>query len=62
MLIAAEAWRLRAAAREAILAGEFGRARDLARDAQGAQATPAGEALRRLGAWLGASFAAEDGS
>jgi hypothetical protein len=52
MLIAAEAWRLREAARGAIAAGEFGLACDLAGSAQGMQATPAGEALLRLGALL----------
>ena len=52
MLIAAEAWRLREAARAAILAGEFERAVELARDAQAAQVTPAGEMLLRLGSWL----------
>ena len=52
MLIAAEAWRLREAARGAIVAGEFGRAFELAGRAQEAQSTPAGEALVRLGAWL----------
>jgi hypothetical protein len=43
---------LREAARKAILAGEFGRAWELARGAREAQATPAGETLVRLGAWL----------
>jgi len=52
MLIAAEAWRLREAARGAIAAGEFGLACELAGNAQGMQATPAGEALLRLGALL----------
>jgi len=52
MLIAAEAWRLREAARAAISVGEFGRAFELARGAQAAQATPAGEILLRVGAWL----------
>jgi hypothetical protein len=60
MAIAAEAWRLREAARKAILAGEFGRAWELARGAQEAQATPAGETLVRLGAWLRASSVARD--
>jgi len=52
MRIAAEAWSLREAARRAILAGEFGLAFKLAGSAQGTQATPAGEALLKLGAWL----------
>ncbi len=52
MRIAAEAWRLREAARQALMAGEFGLAFQLAGRAQGAQATPAGGALLRLGAWL----------
>jgi predicted amidophosphoribosyltransferase len=52
MQISAEAWRLREAARGAIAAGEFGRACELAGRAQEAQATAAGEALLRLGAWL----------
>ena len=52
MLLAAEAWRLREAARGAIVAGEFERALKLAGSAQETQATPAGEALLRLGAWL----------
>ena len=52
MLLTAEAWRLREAARGAIAAGEFERAFELAGGAQETQATPAGEALLRLGAWL----------
>jgi hypothetical protein len=52
MTIAAEAWRLREAARGAIAKGEFGRAFEFAGRAQEAQSTPAGEALVRLGAWL----------
>jgi hypothetical protein len=55
MLLAAEAWRLREAARGAIAAGEFERAFELAVTAQETQATPAGEALLRFGAWLGGS-------
>ena len=53
MLLAAQAWRLREAARGAIVAGDFERAFKLAGSAQEMQATPAGEALLRLGAWLG---------
>jgi hypothetical protein len=56
MLIAAEAWGLREAARGAIAAGEFARAFELARRAQGMQATPAGEAVLRLAAWLRRDF------
>lgn len=52
MLIAAQAWQLREGARAAFIAGEFGRAFELAHKAQAAQATPAGEMLMRLGAWL----------
>jgi hypothetical protein len=52
MLLAAEAWRLREAARGAIAAGEFERAFEFARSAQETQTTPAGEALLRLSAWL----------
>ena len=52
MLLTAEAWRLREAARGAIAAGEFERAFELAGGAQETQATPAGAALLRLGAWL----------
>jgi hypothetical protein len=51
MRIAAEAWRLREAARRAMLSGEFELALDLAGIAQRTKATPAGEALLRLGAW-----------
>jgi hypothetical protein len=52
MRIAAEAWRLREAARGALAAGEFSRAFELAGRAQEAHSTAAGEALLRLGAWL----------
>jgi len=52
MLLAAEAWRLRESAREAIAAGDFERASELAGGAQELQATPAGESLLRLSAWL----------
>jgi hypothetical protein len=51
MRIAAEAWRLREAARRAILSGEFELALELAGSAQRTQATPAGEALLRLAVW-----------
>jgi hypothetical protein len=55
MTIAVEAWRLREAARGAIVAGEPRRAFDLVSEAQETQATPAGGALLRLSAWLAAS-------
>jgi hypothetical protein len=51
MRIAAEAWRLREAARRAMLGGEFELAFELAGSAQRGQATPAGDALLRLAAW-----------
>ena len=51
MRIAAEAWRLREAARRALVAGEFELALELANSAQRTQSTTAGEALLRLGAW-----------
>jgi hypothetical protein len=53
MVLAAEAWRLREAARTAIAAGEFARASELAARAQQAQSTRAGEGLLTLGEWLG---------
>jgi predicted amidophosphoribosyltransferase len=52
MLLSAEAWWLREAARTAIAAGDFGRGFELAAKAQEAQRTPAGEALRKIGEWL----------
>ena len=55
MLISAEAWRLREAARKAIVAGEFGRGFEYAASAQEAQATPAGGGLLRLAGWLRSS-------
>ena len=51
MYLSAEAWRLREAARQAIAAGDFGRGSELAAEAQEAQRTPAGEALRALCEW-----------
>jgi hypothetical protein len=51
MRIAAEAWRLREAARKALNAGEFELAIRLAGSAQRTQATPAGAALLRIGTW-----------
>jgi hypothetical protein len=52
MLLSAEAWWLREAARTAIAAGDFGRGFELAAKAQEVQSTPAGEALRKIGEWL----------
>jgi hypothetical protein len=52
MSLAAEAWRLREAARTAIAAGEFGHGAELAARAQEAQNTAAGDSLRRLCEWL----------
>ena len=53
MKLAAQAWRLRHAARQALEAGDFERARGLSSEAQQVQATPMGEFLRALSAWLG---------
>lgn len=58
MLLSVKAWQLRQAARQALDAGDFGRALGLAIEAQGAQNTESGEALRLLGAWLPAKGAA----
>jgi hypothetical protein len=55
MLLAAEAWRLRDAARAALAAGEFALGSELAVRAQEAKRTGAGEALRALSEWLGGS-------
>ncbi len=52
MHLSAEAWRLRELAREAAGSGDFNRGRELAAEAQQTQATPAGDSLRRLCAWL----------
>jgi hypothetical protein len=49
MILAVKSWRLRAAARTAIGAGQFEQALELAMQAQEAQRTPGGEALRVLG-------------
>ena len=43
MTLAAAAWRLRQAARQALAAGEFARARELASQAQQICSTPAGQ-------------------
>ena len=54
MVLAAEAWLLREAARRAVAAADFERASALAASAQQTQSTQAGEVLRRLGEWLAA--------
>jgi hypothetical protein len=59
MRLAAEAWRLREAARAALAAGDFAVCIELAERAQEVQATLAGEALRRIGEWLGSGGAGE---
>jgi hypothetical protein len=56
MTLAAAAWRLRQAARQALAAGEFAHARDLAAQAQHICSTPAGKGLEGLGAWLSGSL------
>jgi hypothetical protein len=53
MLLAARAWWLRQAARTAIGTGEFLRGFELAAKAQEVQNTLSGQALRRIGEWLG---------
>jgi hypothetical protein len=53
MTLAASAWRLRRAAREALAAGEIARTRDLAAAAQQVCYTPVGRKLEALGEWLG---------
>jgi hypothetical protein len=53
MFPSAEAWRLREAARRAMRAGNFGRAFELAAQAQEVQRTGAGKTLPRIGQWLG---------
>jgi hypothetical protein len=46
MILAMKSWRLRAASRAAIGSGQFEQALELAKQAQEAQRTPTGEALR----------------
>ena len=53
MLLAAKAWRLRQAARQALASGQFDLAARLAAEAQAAHHTPAAESLRALSRWLG---------
>jgi hypothetical protein len=52
MTLAASAWRMRQAARQALAADEFARTRSLASEAQQICYTPAGRKLEALGAWL----------
>jgi predicted amidophosphoribosyltransferase len=59
MLLAAEAWQLRAAARSSLQVGEFERARQLASEAQNLQFTSAGESLKLVSAWLVAQVTAQ---
>jgi hypothetical protein len=53
MILAVKSWRLRAAARAAIGAGQFEHALELAEEAQDLQRTPAGESLRVVSKLLG---------
>jgi len=55
MSLAVLAWQRRQAARQAFQASDFGRAADLAAEAQQLHSTPDGERLRLLAAWLGAA-------
>jgi hypothetical protein len=52
MALAAEAWKLREAARAAIAAGEFASGFELAARAEEVRRTQSGEALRKLSQWL----------
>ena len=52
MTLAASAWRMRQAARAAVAAGDFARARELASRAQEICYMPAGRRLAALSAWL----------
>jgi len=52
MLLTARAYKLREEARQALLAGEWGRACNLAAEAQATCSTQKGEELRLLGSWL----------
>jgi len=54
MRLSAESWRMRGEAREALSSAEFQRAGELADQAQQAQSTNAGAALRLLCKWLAA--------
>jgi hypothetical protein len=55
MVLASKAWRLREEARTAVALGQFERCYQLAARAQEAKQTPAGESLRTLCEWLGAT-------
>lgn len=59
MRLAARAWMLREAARDALAAGAFGRARELAERAGKIQPGGAAEALGLLSVWLGESVSAD---
>jgi hypothetical protein len=52
MMLAARAWKLREAARQALEAGDFEATQALAAGSHAAQATSAANSLRLLGAWL----------
>ena len=58
MTIAISAWLRRYAARQAITAGDYGRAIALIGEAEALQETPRGRALRTLAAWLARPAAA----
>jgi len=53
MTLAASAWHMRRAARQAVQAGDVARARQLAARAQEICSMPAGRRLAALGEWLG---------
>ena len=52
MRLAAHAWRLRAAARDALAGGDCERAFHLATRSEAVRRTPAGRSLRLLSEWL----------
>ncbi|MBZ5623622.1 MAG: hypothetical protein LAQ69_33595 [Acidobacteriia bacterium] len=54
MTLVAAAWRMRQAARQAIVDNDPGRARMLASEAEAICHTPAGERLQALSSWLAA--------
>ena len=59
MRLALQAWRLREAARRAVLRGAFGQASLLARAAEQVCSTRRGESLRALSEWLEAGPSTE---
>jgi predicted amidophosphoribosyltransferase len=59
MRLALQAWRLREAARRAVLRGAFGQALLLARAAEQVCSTRRGESLRALSEWLEAGADSE---